>query len=105
MNLHAAIIQLRERQRASRLELKLARKELARRLGELNGEAGRLAAMHSITVSRELFDSKMAELNSRLTKVEGDLREQAGRLWLPMIVTAAVAASLAALVVKLLAKG
>ena len=95
---------IEQSKRATTEALTLAANETGRRLRELNNEAGRLKEMHAITVTRELFDAKMGEVFSRLEKIEGNMREDRGRLWLPMLVVAGVAVALAAAVFKLIVK-
>jgi hypothetical protein len=71
--------------------LELQAREYDRRLNELNGEAARLLAAQQRSVTRELFDVKVAEIEKSLRPI-------------PMIVAGAslVAAAIAALLVRLL---
>jgi len=81
--LNLAVQQVDERRKADWLENQ-------RRLTELNNEAGRLKEMNSITVSRELFDTRIGEIFTRLEKSEGNARERAGQSRLPDIAVAAL---------------
>ena len=81
---------------------KLAAMEYARRFEHLNGETARMDKLHAEMVRREMFDSRMGAIDQRVTMVEGEARETRGKLWLPMILIAAIAAGLAAAAVRLL---
>lgn len=48
---------------AEKFARKLQRKEIARRLGDLNHEAARIKAAADSSVSRELFDAKITEID------------------------------------------
>jgi hypothetical protein len=82
--------------------LKIASDELARRLEVLNGaheEAKHVAAM---TVTRDVHERDVKELVFRLSKLENEGATLRGKLWLPMLGIAGIAAGLAAITVKLI---
>ena len=78
-------------ERAAMEAMRIAREETARRLDHLNNAAERADTMAAKTVTRELFDT----LVDRVLALEGNTRELTGKLWLPMIVAAGVAAAFA----------
>jgi hypothetical protein len=54
--------------------------EIARRLGELNGEAGRLREMQVKYVPREVHDSKIGELEKMIRSLENWQANMLGRM-------------------------
>ena len=90
----------RDRDRA----IKLASDELARRLDVLNHAHQNAVEAQSKTVSRELFDTTLKDINARIATLEMEAREWRGKLWLPMLVVAAVAATMAATAVRMFLK-
>lgn len=86
----------------SRERVKLAFDETMRRLEELNGAHERSERDRSQYVTKENVDNRLGEIHKMLRTLELDAREQRGRMWLPMIAIAAVAAGIAAAAVKLL---
>ena len=74
---------------ATQQALNLQAKEYDRRLNELNGEAARILAVQNHSVTRELFDIKIAELEKAIR---------------PILGTVAVVALIAAVVGAMLAR-
>ena len=89
-------------ERANSEAVRIAADRLEIRLEHLNGEQGRIAQINASMVTREVFEVKQQEIVNRLHRIEADFHETRGRLWLPMIVAAGVAAGLGAAVAKLL---
>jgi hypothetical protein len=91
--------------------MRLAREEIERRLVHLNGETARMTILQGSFLSRELFDEAQKQyrrdLELALAKadaVAAEMSELRGKLWLPMIVAAGIAASLATGIVYLVLK-
>lgn len=82
--------------------LKIASEELARRLDVLNHAHEEAEEARRQTVPRETFDAKVNVLAQNIEALKLDAREAHGKLWLPMVIVASLAASVAAAVVKLL---
>lgn len=90
----------RDRDRA----IRLASDELTRRLDNLNHAHSQAREVISTYLPRETHDRDISHLDVRLRKAEDSLRDLIGRLWLPMLAAAGIAAGLAAAVVKMLVK-
>lgn len=88
----------RDRDRA----IRLASDELARRLDDLNHAHQHATEVQSTYVPRETLNGFVKEATGRLNQLEGDAREQRGKLWLPMLAAAGIAAALAAAAVSLM---
>ena len=88
----------RERDRA----IRLAADELSRRLEILNHSHQRAVEVQSTYVPREVSEVAAKEVEARLKVIEGDLREQRGRLWIPMLIIGGIAAAVGASVVAFL---
>ncbi len=82
--------------------IKLASDELARRLTDLNHAHQQAVEVQATYVPRETFEASLKETIGRLNHLEGDAREQRGRLWLPMLAAAGIAAALATGAVSLI---
>jgi hypothetical protein len=76
-------------------EIEIAKVELERRLDVLNHAHARAQELQATFLPRETYEANRKELENRLNKAEGEVREIAGRL----ITQAAVAAALVSLVV------
>jgi len=57
--------QIKRTENAAEKALKIETKELRRRLGELNGEAGRIKSAQDASVSREKFDQYREDQNQK----------------------------------------
>ena len=66
-------------QEKSDIALKLAASELARRLDDLNGEAGRFREMQSNYMPRETAEAKYAEYEKRIAVLENAQSAEAGQ--------------------------
>jgi len=84
--------------------LNLASAELARRLDTLNHAHAQAIEVQATYLTREVFDLAMKELTSRVTSLEGEARESRGRLYIPMVAIAAIAAGLSAAAVRFLVR-
>jgi hypothetical protein len=80
--------------------VKVASDELARRLEILNSHHEHTKEILAGCVTREVYEQWKSHIEGRLLKREGDSRELTGKLWLPLIVAAAVAAGLVAFVLR-----
>ena len=87
--------------KASESALRVATVELNRHLGELNNEGARLKEASAKTVQKEVFDSEVKSLQTLITNIRLDFREQQGKLWLPMLIVSGLAAGLAAAIMRL----
>ena len=81
---------------AGKRALEVAASELARRLDNLNHAHQQAVEVQGTYVPRETF----SEVEKRVSVLELDSREQRGKMWLPMIAVATMAAAVAAAVVK-----
>lgn len=70
-----------ERFKGQQDALKLQALEYERRLDALNGEAGRIAKSQALHVSREMFDTKVGDLERRSGEHEKHSAHLEGRLW------------------------
>jgi len=87
-----------ERVRAQENALALQAREYERRLDHLNGEAERLLRMQSLSVSRELYDTDLANIKSQIA----DLNEfKATIIGRQTVISSTIAAGVSLLVVAL----
>jgi hypothetical protein len=82
--------------------LRLQAFEYERRLAGLNHEAEQLKSMQARYVSNDVYDRDKRESENRLRKLEGLSENWAGRMWLPMLAVAGLAAGLTAVLVRTL---
>lgn len=102
--LHALKAEVNRERKTARRALMLASGELARRLDDLNHAHAKAVERESKSVTVEKHEGAMREVDVRLKNLEGAGREQQGRLWLPLLVTGAVALGIGAALVRALVK-
>jgi len=78
--------------------LALARTQEQEHFEKLNGETARMDKLHAQMISVDRFEG----VEKRVAMLERNESESRGRMWLPMIAAAGLAAGLTAAVVKLL---
>lgn len=91
-------VRLEERDRA----IKIAADELSRRLDNLNHAHAQALSVQATYLPREVYESSIKEMGSRLSRLEGDYREFRGKMWLPMLFVAAGASLLTGLIVRMI---
>jgi hypothetical protein len=96
----ALLRELERSERSHELALKIASDELARRLDVLNHAHQQAEEARRETVPRETFDNVIQNMRQDIEALKGDAREQRGKMWLPMIAIATLAAAIAAAAVK-----
>jgi hypothetical protein len=78
--------------------------EWMRRLGELNGEAGRLREMQARYVTRELHDGKVGEIEKAIRGLENFQSNMTGRMAMVGGIVGLISGILAAIVTHFLGK-
>jgi len=86
---------LTERVKQHEKQRKIQAKEYARRLKDLNGEAGRLRAMQTEYIPREVFDRTINEVNGKIDVNTNYIKGQEGKSVLskniPWVITTVIA--------------
>ena len=99
-DMRVEIAELKAAVAASHTALELQAAEYARRLMDLNHEAQQLKDMQAKYTPRETYDRDAREADTRIRRLENLSENWAGRMWLPMITAAGLAAGITAAVVK-----
>jgi len=100
-----ALAQQIEKSNATNKEaMTIAAAELARRLDVLGHAHKEASQLQQTYETRDSHDRDIQEVEKRVRAVEDSLQNMQGRLWLPMLVAAGVAAALAVAAFKLMFK-
>ena len=89
-----------EKFEAAQEALNIQTNEIARRLSDLNGEAGRLREIQSRYIPREVFDARFDELSKSIRNVENFQNNLTGRIAAIGIFGFIISGILSALVVR-----